>query len=89
VVRPLQPHRDGVERLHVVRDDSPDLVEEASMIADSLFRAGADTVYLAVSGGSLIISGSHAHHRVIVVARSVEQVRRFAQALFRREVSTG
>ena len=76
-----------VTSLHLVHERGPEVVRDASTLADALFRGGAEVVYMAVDGTQLILSETQPDERVVILARSVDQVRRFTEALIRGEPS--
>ena len=59
-------------------------VEQAVMAAELLFSSGVEMVFLSTEGGQLLLSEAIPNRRVILVARSAEEVRRYAAEFFRR-----
>ena len=57
-------------------------------IAGALFRT-VEVLYLALDREQLIISETQPDHRVVVLARSVDQVRRYSEAILRGDASAG
>jgi hypothetical protein len=62
-------------------------IEGAVEVARLLFDSGVDIVFLSSESGRLFLSEALPNRRVILVARTLDQVRRYATELFRKRAT--